>query len=546
MNKTSIRMVVVVVIGMLVAGAAVIVLAAANSQSSTAPAANPAQSSAAPLNTNWDKITLTDLEGNAVIYDNDGIKINFPPGFDMSKVGEIIWYRNGIPEPFLNNKLQITNAEMKTFMGYPTEHSPRSYNTDHAIAGYIYSVAIFPKGWSGSFDWVSAKKTLTTTVKSTFRWRPKEIWAEMAISWHWKRADGYSLSKIVKFLNYLKQDGFTGISLDIPFYVMTPYDSKILKVYYPDPKIATRGGIVTPTTSELEKMLKAAQEAGMEVHIRGHFYISQEYKNEHDANYLSSSFIDPNNPQRFFDNYADLLLKSIVPLLNKYHVKLFTPFVEMDRIEKYPDLLKKMYTTISAQFEGEMGFDEATNTMSMGNSPINHTPIHTVSEFERLVKNFTFWNWKDSHERPMRIEYSCWAPPVETQKDQRVSVMEPNFVKFWRPAVDYYRSTYPEDPQMFGEIGAYDADGQSLGPAYWHLKNKILDEQEVADFLYAAFQGAKELEINYINFSECFYVGDWSTPTVGSSRIVTWYYENPETPAYRVITAIIGPDTSDK
>ena len=90
MNKTSIRMVVVVVIGVLMVGAAVIVLAATNPQSSTAPASNSAQSNTAPLNTNWDKITLTDLEGNAVIYDNDGIKINFPPGFDMSKVGEII------------------------------------------------------------------------------------------------------------------------------------------------------------------------------------------------------------------------------------------------------------------------------------------------------------------------------------------------------------------------------------------------------------------------------------------------------------------------
>ena len=212
----------------------------------------------------------------------------------------------------------------------------------------------------------------------------------------------------------------------------------------------------------------------------------------------------------------------------------------MDKIEKYPDLIKKMYTTISAQFEGEMGFDEATNVMLTGNSTINDTPIHTETAFEKLVKNFTFWDWKDSQGRPMRIEYSCWTPPIETQKDQRVSVMETNFVRFWRPAVDYYSSTYPENPQMFGEIGTYSADGVSLGPSFWRMKNKKTDEQEFADVWYAYLVGSKKLGIDSINVWIFPFGEFYGDPKPGYGELLIGFKKDVN-PAYRVIKAIIGP-----
>ena len=141
----------------------------------------------------------------------------------------------------------------------------------------------------------------------------------------------------------------------------------------------------------------------------------------------------------------------------------------------------------------------------------------------------------------MRIEYSCWTPPLETQKDQRVSVMVPNFIKFWSIPVDYYRSMYPQDLQMFGEIGVYDADGVSLGPAYWDLTNKIFDRQEIADVWYAYLKGAKGLGIERLNIwsiSPC----DGNTDKTPGEFFLNTGQNYPESPAYRVITAIIRPE----
>ena len=479
-----------------------------------------------------EQIWLTDLDGHADIYDNDSIKINYAPGFDKSQITKIDVYRNGIKLRFLPETFDVlTNAQMKTFDGNPAEHSPASNHTDHAIMGYEYKFEIH----TANDLWVLVK-----TVKSGFKWRPKEIWAEMAISWHWNQIDSLSFDDILKFLNYLKQAGFTGITVDIPYYIMTPYDNDVIAMYTVDPDIVN-WDMVTPTESELEKMLKAASAANMEIHVRGHLYLSQKYQDQHGPTFDGD--IDPRNPKQFFESYADLLLK-LVPLLNKYHVKLLTPFVEMDKIEKYPDLIEEMCTTISGQFDGEMGFDEATQNMLTGDSYINSTLIHTRNAFDRLVRDFTFWNWKDSHGRPMRIEYSVGNTPVETQMDQRVSVMAEKFTKFWKLPVDYYSPAYPANTQMFGELAAFNADGQSLGPAaFKQIRNKVMDEQEQADYILAALKGAKELRtIAYINYWGDFNIKDSVAPAVPWCITSTGHYGRPASPIYRVITAIIKPD----
>ncbi len=479
-----------------------------------------------------EQIWLTDLEGHGDIYDNDGIKINYAPGFDKSKISVIRVYRNGVFMRFLPEKFDVlTNAQMKTFDGNSLEHSPASAHTDHAIMGYEYEFDIY----TTDHLWILKK-----TVKSGFRWRPKEIWAQMGTSWHWNRVDRYSLDDIVKFFTYLKQDGFTGVSLGINYYMSTPYDNEVFPVYDPHSDICFGGGITTPTSAELEKMLKAVTEAKLDIHIDGYIYISQEYQNKH--GFTWRDMVNPKDPAKFFGSYTDLWLE-LVPLLNRYHVKLITPFDEMETIEKYyPDFIKETFSAISEVYDGELGIDEATHNMLMGNSPINRTPIHSVSAFESLVRDFTFWDWKDSHGRPIRIEYSCWTVPVETQRDQRVSVMVPNFVKFWNIPVDYYRAKYPDDPQMFGEIGAQNADGQSLGSEYWDIKNKVMDEQERADYILAALKGAKALNVNYVNIWGDFYVGEWASPSVGATRIATGHYNIRPSPIYRVITAIIKPE----
>jgi len=90
-----------------------------------------------------EQIWLTDLDGHGDIYDNDSIKINYAPGFDVSQITKIDVYRNGIKLRFVPQKIDVlTNAQMKTFDGNPAERSPASNHTDHAIMGYEYEFKI--------------------------------------------------------------------------------------------------------------------------------------------------------------------------------------------------------------------------------------------------------------------------------------------------------------------------------------------------------------------------------------------------------------------
>jgi hypothetical protein len=279
----------------------------------------------------------------------------------------------------------------------------------------------------------------------------------------------------------------------------------------------------------------------MDVHVRGHLYISQQYQDEHGFSF--SGDIDPTNPQEFFDSYTKLWLE-LVPLLNKYHVKLITPFTECDKIEKYPKLIKAMYTKISEQYNGEMGFEEATANILNGTSYINDTPIYTESAYANFEKNFTFWNWVSPTGKHIIYEYSVWTPRLETQKDQRVSVMEPNFIKFLEPAHSYFSSTYPQDSQMIGEIGTRDADGGCLGPDYYNIprSQRVFDEQERADVWYAYFKGSKELGIESLDVW-VFTLGNtsWGDHSAGTNFMYIGF-KGPISPAYRVITAIIKPE----
>ena len=227
-------------------------------------------------------------------------------------------------------------------------------------------------------------------------------------------------------------------------------------------------------------------------------------------------------------------------------MKLLTPFIEMSKIEKHPDLIKEMYTTISEVFDGEIGFqDEGANILN-GTSLVNSVPIRTVETYRQLERRLigndgTFWDWKDSRERPMRIEHSCWTPRLEAQRDQRASVMAHNFVKFWRPAIAYYSSTYPHNPEMFAELGVRNADGVCLGPAYYDITDKRLDREEVADIWYAYLKGANELGIRSINVW-VIGLGDlWVMDCPGDS-FINIGLKQPESPAYRIIKAIITPE----
>ena len=227
-----------------------------------------------------EQIWLTDLEGHEDVYDNDGVKINFAPGFDRSKITEIKWYRNGTHLSWLDGKTEITNAEMKTFKGdeviWTIEGwhrkaivaSPPSSHTDHAIMGYEYTAAIF----FGKYD----EERLSVTVKSGFRWRPKEIWLHLNSVWM-TTSRRVTVNEIIDFLEFIKSEGFTGISFEMHYYIDSPYANTVKILDHYDTSII-QWGAYTASNVDLERILKAINKVGLEVNVIVQLYISQNTK----------------------------------------------------------------------------------------------------------------------------------------------------------------------------------------------------------------------------------------------------------------------------
>ena len=106
----------------------------------------------------------------------------------------------------------------------------------------------------------------------------------------------------------------------------------------------------------------------------------------------------------------------------------------------------------------------------------------------------------------------------------------------------YYTSTYPENPQMFGELGFHNVDGQVLGTDFyqWPSSERRMDNQEGSDYILTAMKGAKELGIMAINFWGDLHIRDYVAPATPWVITSTGHYDRPESPIYRVLTAIIG------
>ena len=470
-----------------------------------------------------EQIWLTDLEGHEDIYDNDSIKINYAPGFDKSQITKINVSRNGVIMRFLPDTLDVlTNAQMKTFDGNPLEHSPASNHTDHAVMGYEYEFKII----SADHLWIMKK-----TVRSGFRWRPKGIWAQIQENVASAGLDRLTHEQGVDYFQKLKQAGFTGVSLEMNYYVDGLHSSEIKTLYTSDNNIIP-WNITTLTNTELEELLSQIAEAGLDARVMGMFYVSLKYGNEY------KGAMDPQNPEMFFDNYAKLLEK-IIPILNEYGVKSMTVLDETDTINiKYPSLISELLTRLSKGFNGNLAIDSGIHNIVMG------LFVPVVSSWKEAIDTMRFWKWISSSGVALDIEYSCWAPEIETQGDQRSSVMAVKFVEFWKPVYDYVHLKYPGHSQNFGEIGVYNANGVGLGGAsYWNMPNKKLDNQEMADIWYAYFKGSEELGVEKLDVWTIPFGDLWANDVAGNFFINIGLGQ-PESPAYRVIKAIIEPEQS--
>jgi len=71
-----------------------------------------------------EQIWVTDVDGHEDIYDNDSIKINYAPGFDVSQITKIDVYRNGVKLRFVPEAAR--RATTPTMRSWATSTSSRS------------------------------------------------------------------------------------------------------------------------------------------------------------------------------------------------------------------------------------------------------------------------------------------------------------------------------------------------------------------------------------------------------------------------------------
>jgi len=422
---------------------------------------------------------------------------------------------------------------MKTFDGNPLEHSPASSHTDHAIAGYDYKVEVDLNGGS--------VKILETTVESTFKWHPKEIWVQLDHDWNTilKTTNLLSYNDLLGLFTKLKNNGFTGVSFDMIYYVNSPNSNDVFELY--NPSNVMWDDVLTPTQNDLEKVLKPITDAGLDAKIMVQLYTNNNYVEAHKNSFVGKGVYDPDNPNLFFKNYTEAL-ESIIPILNTYNVVSLSVFDEATLLStKYPALMERMFNELDERFNGNLAIDLGFQT----NFDYSFENYWDGKSFRNLIRQMTYLGWVSSSGDPLDFEWSFWGIPLESQTDQRVSVLERNLVNFWKPAFDCISSIYRTISENWGETGANTFDGYTLGEKYYSSLSESrqrYDEQERADFFCALMKASSELEINTVNVWKLSLAHDRNAPSYHAPGLIffnTGWFGFPVTPLYRVLTNII-------
>jgi hypothetical protein len=465
-----------------------------------------------------EQIWLTDLDGHVDIYDNDSIRINYAPGFDKSQIMRIEVYRNGIKMRFLPEKLDVlTNDQMKTFDGNPAERTPKSSHTDHAIFGYEYEFRLFRS--SGANVTVVAKE-----VKNPFHLDFEEVWA--ALDGGWMHSLQYlGEEDLGSFFRRLKQDGFTGIKMDFATFVDSPTASDVWMLDHEDSALSLYWSVRTASKADFDRVLDAIDRAGLAANVVGQAYISMKYPRDQ---FIYSANIRPGNPKQYLESCL-AIWRGYMPLFEQHRVALVTPFREMDGIIQRTEEIKWFYDQLSVGFSGRLSCETSTANYLLGWSPNQEG-----RSFAQMAPSF--WDWRDPQGRPLVNELDVWHVPLSADKDQRYSRMIIPFVQFLAPAVDFYRTRYPENPLMYGELGAFDIDGYCTGTPINDIEPRVYDEQETADMWAAFLIGIRLQGIRSVS------VFDIPIGNLARNDEPGWLFINLNSSTYRVITSLLGTD----
>lgn len=336
----------------------------------------------------------------------------------------------------------------------------------------------------------------------------------------------YALTRdqIMEYLLKLRDDGFTGVSVNVNYYMATPTASQVEIWPEPDPKGYFNQW--TASDADLRFLLTCIRDAGLEAEVRCVILLNKGAQDQglRDGTCWLWSCIEPGSLRAWFDSYAEIAA-GLARLAQDMGVKTLTPFTEMDTLERHPDMLRSFYTTLDPVFEGVFGFEEATNNYL-------HADYHGGTAFETNAGQF--WDWTDQLGRPLEIEWSGWTPTLESQRDQRLTVMVPAFVRFFTKALEYYRSRYPGSHITFGELGAWSVDGCCLGEAFHSIPSdsRVRDDQEVADIWAASL-----IAIAYMGI-DGFVAWDMPLCGVHSLDVDRNWFSLADVP-YRVITSML-------
>jgi sugar phosphate isomerase/epimerase len=294
--------------------------------------------------------------------------------------------------------------------------------------------------------------------------------------------------EILSFFGTLIANGFNGISLDFNLFVDEPRSNAVTVRKYDPAAAPPYDAVTTPSVEDFRRIISLAKSLGLQINVRGHYYISETYLAAHPDAGDYSATIYPRSITTWLESNLSLL-RPYLQVFQELGVDRFTTFTENDAIERYVAELQAYFTEVGSIFGGGIGFEESTHIYLMG---LGHTPELVERPFDQLVVRF--WNWTDKDSllprgRGLMVEWSAWDIPLETQNDQRLSQLTQEFVRFWTPAQVFYRSTYPGHEIVWGEIGTYPADGISRGLDYlWEYVrgHEVFDLQEFND-AWAAF-----------------------------------------------------------
>jgi hypothetical protein len=459
-----------------------------------------------------EQVWLTDLEGHADIYDNDSIKINYAPGFDKTQIKKIAVYRNGVRLWFVPAVFDVlTNEQMKTFDGNPTENTPKSSHTDHAIYGYEYELRFLDS------EGVPAYRMLAV-VSSPVSFSGRRA---VNIGIAYDLLGQLSDAEFVGRLSAFRSLGFEAVQFGVCYFIESLDSNRIIPVYVMGTPM-TPSWARTMTNDEIARLLRLIRQAGLESEIRIEVYLNSSYP---EALGQWSGAITPSDVNAWFRNYSAVCV-DLGRIAEAEDASVFYVAVEMDSMQRYASQWRAIAADTRAVFSGQISIVESTGTFLARENCYG-------DQFSSLVGQF--WDAFDF------IAVDHWPNRclgLETQTDQRFSVVVERFANMWRRAFDYYRARYPGKRIEFGEFGTYNLDGV-LANGRPDDMNAVAtssiysqDLQEMGDAWAALLIGASAVSADGITVLAYWLVDQTGTGQGG-------HYLN-NTPAWNVVKASLG------